>query len=337
VDVRQLTAFVMVADIGSVTRAAGALKLGQSSVTRQIQSLEQELGVALFERTRQGMALTAAGVVMAGRARRALRELGLAQVEIAPTPAAVRGVVAVGLPDGLAELICGPLIAAVPRAHPNIELRVTTGSSGLLRRLAEAGRLDVAVCADAAASACGQTVPLATERLWAAAPRAAGLCAEEPVTLRELARHPLLLPLPGHTVRASVEAAAADAGLALRTVAAVGSHRLRADLAAQGHGWTVLPGFAVLGAAALGERLTAAPLSAPEIRRQLVLRTSPRRGAAVEIVAGLLMRAVCEAVNERRLPAARLVEAVADGAAFSGDAAAISLSYLAIDDPDEFP
>src|ERR1700751_4496540 len=96
-DLRQLTALVTVAEVGSVTKAAELLHLVQPAVTRQIRSLEQELGVPLFERTRQGMHLTDAGAVMVDRARRALRELGRARAEIQPTPGVIAGSVSVGL------------------------------------------------------------------------------------------------------------------------------------------------------------------------------------------------------------------------------------------------
>ncbi|WP_305016700.1 LysR family transcriptional regulator [Amycolatopsis sp. WAC 01375] len=54
-DFKQLKALVTVAEVGSVTRAAELLHLVQPAVTRQIRTLEQELGVPLFERTRHGM------------------------------------------------------------------------------------------------------------------------------------------------------------------------------------------------------------------------------------------------------------------------------------------
>lgn len=69
-DVKQLTALVAVADAGSVTRAAELLHLVQPAVTRQIHTLEQELGVPLFERSRAGMELTESGRLMLERARR---------------------------------------------------------------------------------------------------------------------------------------------------------------------------------------------------------------------------------------------------------------------------
>src|SRR5437868_12996900 len=96
-DVKQLKALVTVAEAGSVTRAAELLHLVQPAVTRQIRALERELGVVLFERTRQGMRPTDAGMILLEHARRALNELERARVEIQPTPGMVTGIVTVGL------------------------------------------------------------------------------------------------------------------------------------------------------------------------------------------------------------------------------------------------
>jgi LysR family nitrogen assimilation transcriptional regulator len=84
VDVKHLRALATVVETGSVTRASELLHLVQPAVTRQIRSLEHELGVALFERTRQGMRPTPAGLSLAERARRVITELDRARAEIAP-------------------------------------------------------------------------------------------------------------------------------------------------------------------------------------------------------------------------------------------------------------
>ena len=119
---KQLKALVTVVETGSVTRAGELLHLVQPAVTRQIRSLERELGVALFERTRHGMRPTAAGLSLAERARRALTELDRARAELAPVPG-VAGLVTVGLLESTAELLAEPLVTAVRREHPGIELR----------------------------------------------------------------------------------------------------------------------------------------------------------------------------------------------------------------------
>jgi DNA-binding transcriptional LysR family regulator len=75
-DLRQVRSFVMVAQEGSVTRAASLLHYAQSSVTAQVHTLEQELGVPLFDRVGRGVSLTTAGVEFLGYAERLL---GLAE------------------------------------------------------------------------------------------------------------------------------------------------------------------------------------------------------------------------------------------------------------------
>jgi len=122
VDIKQLKALVTVAEVGSVTRAAELLHLVQPAVTRQIRTLEHELGIALFERTRQGMHLTEAGATLVERARRALNELERARAEIQPAPGVVTGIVTVGLLGSASDLLAEPLVSAVARGHPGIEV-----------------------------------------------------------------------------------------------------------------------------------------------------------------------------------------------------------------------
>lgn len=74
VSLRHLRAFLAVADMGSVTKAADALYRAQSAVTRSVRQLELALGVELFERKTNGMLRTAFGNLVLFRARRVLAE-----------------------------------------------------------------------------------------------------------------------------------------------------------------------------------------------------------------------------------------------------------------------
>lgn len=76
----QIRYFVAVADEGNVSRAAAELRVAQPPVSRQIKSLEDELGTRLFTRTPRGMALLPAGEAFLAHARKILAEVDAAKL-----------------------------------------------------------------------------------------------------------------------------------------------------------------------------------------------------------------------------------------------------------------
>lgn len=309
VDIKQLRALVTVAEAGSVTRAAELLHLVQPAVTRQIRTLEHELGVALFERTRQGMQPTAAGTTMVERARRALNELERARAEIRPTPGVVSGIVTVGLLDSATNLLAEPLVSAVIREHPGIDLRLLTAYSGHLQQWLDDGDLDLTLLYNLASTPSLNAEPLVREKLWAVAPPSAGLRAERPVPLAEAVAHPLVVPAAGHGLRKVIDAAAAQARVEMNLVVQTNSMHVQKQLVLAGHGWTILPGIGIAEDVANGA-LSAAPLCEPEVWRSIVLGTSRsgRITPAVEVVARELTRRIHSAVDEGRWPSAELYD-----------------------------
>lgn len=99
-------------------------------MTRQIHTLEQELGVPLFARSRAGMELTEPGRLMLERARRVLAELERARAEIRPNLLVLQGIATVGLLASASELLAEQLVAAVLREHPAVRLRIVSAGPG---------------------------------------------------------------------------------------------------------------------------------------------------------------------------------------------------------------
>ncbi|MGI5144482.1 MULTISPECIES: LysR family transcriptional regulator [unclassified Streptomyces] len=308
-DIKQLRALVTVAEAGSVTRAAELLHLVQPAVTRQIRTLEHELGVALFERTRQGMQPTAAGTIMVERTRRALNELERARTEIRPTPGVVTGIVTVGLLDSASSLLAAALASTIIRDHPGIELRLLTGYSGHLQQWLDDGDLDLTLLYNLSSTPSLNAEPLARERLWAVAPPSAGLQAERPVPFEDAVSHPLVVPAAGHGLRTVIDAAAAQANVDMNLIVQTNSMHVQKQLVLAGHGWTILPGVGIAEDVASG-LLSAAPLCAPEVSRSIVLCTSRagRITPAVEVVARELIRQIHSAVRQGRWPSAQLYD-----------------------------
>lgn len=309
-DVRQLKALVTVVETGSVTRAAELLHLVQPAVTRQIRALEHELGIPLFERTRQGMRPTEAGVSLAERARRALTELDRARAELAPAPGTVTGMVSVGLLESTVDLLAEPLVAAVLHDYPGIELRVLTAYSGHLQKWLDDGDLDLSLLYNLASTPSLNVRPLVREKLWVVAPAACGLSAGQPVPLASVAEHPMVMPAPGHALRVLIDRAVAQAQAGLDIAVQTNSMTLQKQLVRGGHGWTILPG-AGLGADIEAGTLSAAPLTEPEVHRSIAIGT-PRAGpvtAAARAVADELVRQVKAAAGRSQWPSAQLCEA----------------------------
>ncbi|MES2756037.1 MAG: LysR family transcriptional regulator [Pseudomonadota bacterium] len=142
VSLRHLRAFIAVADLGSVTRAAEALYRAQSAVTRSVHQLELALGVDLFERKASGMLCTAFGNSVLFRARRVMDEFGLGCDEIAghATPPAPRGRVPLAMLNerrllsfvGLADSGHMPTVAkALGISQPAVSSSINDLESGL--------------------------------------------------------------------------------------------------------------------------------------------------------------------------------------------------------------
>lgn len=309
-DLKQLTALVTVAETGSVTKAARLLHLVQPSVTRQIKLLEEEVGVPLFERHRQGMTPTPAGQVLVDRARRALLELDRARAEIRPTPEGVRGIVTVGLLESVIEVLAEPLLRAVTSTHPGIELRLITAYSGHLQQWLDAGDVDLSLLYDLSRSPSLAVVPLLEEELWAVAPVGSGLDPGVPVACADLLDHPLVLPVPGHGLRTLFDQAILQMGRTPRLAVQVNSMHLQKRLVSAGHGWTLLPAAGVWADVDAG-LLEGSPLRDPVVSRQVVLgfQRAGRVSPAVEAVTAVIGKVVRRLVRERRWAGATSAQA----------------------------
>ena len=215
----RLTVFRVVAERLSFTQAAATLHLSQPAVTSHIQALEAELKMRLFERASSGTTLTPAGKRLytfaeeVGRmAQQALRDIGSLSGE-------QRGSLCLGASTTIAQYLLPSLLAKFVEAHPRIDLRVVSANTAeivaqVLSRKIELGLIegppgtsDVKLqkfVEDEVMVIVGLNHPFAF--------------AEDPPSIEELAREPLLLREGGSGTRRVVEDALRRGGLELRAL-----------------------------------------------------------------------------------------------------------------------
>src|SRR5258708_8513298 len=117
-ELRHRRSFVAIAGAGSFTRAAAGLGMEQPPLSQQLQALEREIGVRLFERLPRGVELTAAGATFLEDARAALAHVEASSERARRVANGVVGSLSVGLASSAAPHDILPRAIAAFRARP---------------------------------------------------------------------------------------------------------------------------------------------------------------------------------------------------------------------------
>jgi DNA-binding transcriptional LysR family regulator len=139
----EMRTFVLFAEEGSIQKVARRLPLTQPAVTRQIQRLEDVLGLELLDRRQKPPGLTPAGVEVLSRSRRILAEY--AEMKQLAKRAEPEGVLRLGLTHGLADDSVANAVSAALKPFPRVSLRLRTAWSDELADQHRRGLLDAAI------------------------------------------------------------------------------------------------------------------------------------------------------------------------------------------------
>ena len=146
-ELRQLEHFAAVADELNFTRAATRVHVVQSALSTSIAKLERELGVALFDRTRQQIRLTSAGERFLGHAQEVRRSVRAAIGSVGEFRETLSGTVEFGSLISFGPMDVARVLGDFRRLHPHVRLRLRlsqSGASAYLAALVE-GSLDLAL------------------------------------------------------------------------------------------------------------------------------------------------------------------------------------------------
>lgn len=294
-DLRQLQAIVAIAEHGSFSAAADALSTVQSNVSTHVKKLERELGSQLVERSTGE--LTDAGALVVARAKRVLRELDALSADVTALSQEIVGTVRVGAIGTAARWIVPQLVEVTPLRHPQLHLVFVEATTvGLGDQLAS-GQVDVGILALPGGGPEIRTSALYEEDLVLVVPKDHELAGVAEVSLHELARLPLFLPLPGTGYRDDLNAAAQAVGVTLEPKAEMDSIRLMASLTFERVGVSILPAGAIPGY--LLDEFALLPVAG--LAPRLVGVAQRRRG-----LPGAPVRAVLEILSEIVFDASRV-------------------------------
>lgn len=276
-DIRSLRYFTETIRLGSFTEAAKTLGLTQSTISKMIRQMEDELGEVLLLRDAKGLALTDTGSVVYERGRDVLMALQRLEQEVRETQSVARGVLALGIPP-MINLLFTDILKQFRGKYPGITLNLQECTGQEVEQRVAAGEL-----------AAGMTVlpvepqeniavaKVASHRVWAVAAEGRLKGAADTLALRSLAQVPLIL---------------LNDDFALTRL--LRRHFSKADIDPQVNGqsgqwdWTVAMARADMGVALLPEPfihrinmqgLVCKPISQPEISWDIALLWNEQRAS----------------------------------------------------------
>ncbi len=246
-ELRHLRYFEAVARYSHVTRAAAELHIAQPALSKQISQLEQELGVALFDRVGRNVRLTEAGEALLPHARAVMAQVEAARAEMAERIGLSKGRATVGTPPTAGTQLLPPVLAAFNKRYPGIELRLHEAGVQTLLDLLETGLTDVAVVTLPVEDSSLTVVPLFTEEMVVAvwAEHHLAHCGE--VAFSDLRGEPWVLSPKNYELREAMLGACHVANFTPRVVLDGGETDTLLRFVAAGIGIALVPRLAVQG------------------------------------------------------------------------------------------
>ena len=161
---------IAAAEHGSFRRTAAALNIRQSTLSRRIRDLEEQLGVDLFERSSGGVRVTPVGVDVVRKARRMLEQLDHIVSAARSVGSGDSGSITVGFCASLSASKLRALVSGYRQAFPEIEIQIIERSRALLLDGLKAGDMDIGIIMGELGEHSGPSLSLWSERIVVALP-----------------------------------------------------------------------------------------------------------------------------------------------------------------------
>ena len=296
---QQLRGFCHAARLKSISKAAQKMALSQPSVSLQIKALEQELGAQLFTRRGPRIELTHDGHRLLDLARPLVEAIDRLDENFASLRESVEhGTVNIAAGGSTIQYLLPPFVEKYTREYPNVDVRLhnVTGKAGLV--LLREGDADFAVGPMFETPSDIQFHPLVTYEPMLISRRDHPLAQQSRVTLKDIAKYPLILPPKEQSTYRVVEMVLAQHSLEYDVKLEVGGYDVIKKYVALGLGISIVMSHCLTGA----DHLHAVPLGRwfPKRTYGLVLRKGRPLSPAADRFVEMIRSDADKAQKERR-------------------------------------
>lgn len=240
---RQLRYFLVIADKGSFTQAAEEIPISQSSLSRHMRLLEEELGVRILIRTGRGVVLTEQGQFLSERLRTIFEQLRDTEQSLRNWYDNPCGLVRIGMPPTMTLSIAAPLVRRLNESHADITVRLSEALSATLMEWLAAERLDLAIVFEQPTNSALVAEKIGSEEFCLIIPK--GYECPNPITVEEIARHKIIAPLANKGFWNRMTDAFCQAGLEFEPAYEIDAPQAIKDLVRAGTGVGILAHSAV--------------------------------------------------------------------------------------------
>ncbi len=207
-----------VARIGSIRKAAEVLALTSTALNRRILSVEEELGVPIFERLPRGVRLNSAGEILVHHIRNQLSDMERVQSQIADLSGVRRGHVSIACSQALLPFFLPEQIATYRKEHPAVTFGVYLRDRAAAEQALVDHTADLALVFEPVRLAEFQTLLTVRQQVYGVMSEDHPLATKGTLRLRDCLQHPIALPTTSYGVRNLMETALVDSTITLDPV-----------------------------------------------------------------------------------------------------------------------
>lgn len=290
-DIKNLTTFIHVAELGSFTKAAEALGFSQSTVSFQIKQLETELNSQLFERINHTVVLTEKGREVLSFAHQ-INKMTQELKDNIQDEKTMKGYIRLGMADSLCQSMLIEGFDQFRKHYPGLMLKIIPAGTEEMLRLLNHNEVDAILTLDNPIYN-REYVIAAEEKVGThfVAGRNCSLSKKKKISVQELVSYPFILTEKGMSYRRLLEERLAEMSLEVEPVLEIGSTDLICKLVEQGSGLSFLPDYVTAKAVAEG-RLVYLSVEGFQIKvwKQLLYHRNKWLSPQLEAVLGYCVR-----------------------------------------------